>query len=77
MSMTSAAKIRLVDGGIKLLTGVMVSVWLILVYRFAISELPMIRQLLGCMITTMVIFGLLSFFVGRLKAYKERLETSP
>jgi uncharacterized RDD family membrane protein YckC len=74
--MTTETKIRLVEGGIKVLTVAMVTVWLALIYQFAISGLPMIRQLLGCMFTTMVIFGLLSFVVGRLKTYKETLEAS-
>lgn len=72
--MTQAQKRFLVKAAIKVLVAGMVAVWIAFIYTIATSGLPMIRQLLGCMITTMVIFGLLSLGVNGLKHYAATLE---
>lgn len=72
--MTMEGKLRLVDVAIKLLIVVMVLFWIGVIYYFATSTLPMLRQLLGCMLSTMAIFSVMSFTVARLKNYQQSLK---
>lgn len=59
---------------IKILVVFGVSLWLVILMLLATSELPMLRQLLGCMLTTMAIFGVLSLAVSGLKQYANSVE---
>ena len=67
--MADRTKVILVDAAIKLLVGSGVALWCFIIYSLAVSGLPMMRQLLGCMLSTMAIFGLLSLSVRSLKNY--------
>jgi uncharacterized membrane protein YhaH (DUF805 family) len=56
------------------LKGAAVAIWIAFIYSIATSGMPMIRQLLVCMLTTMAIFSLLTFVVKRIDASLKRLE---
>ena len=58
----------------KSVTATMVVVWLYAIFAFATSGMPMIRQMLGCMVTTMIVFGLLSLAGKGLARYRAGLE---
>lgn len=72
--MSVATKLFLIDAAIKTLVTLGVGVWIFIVASLAISGLPMLRQLLGCMLSTMAIFGLLSLSVKSLKNYRSLLK---
>jgi len=67
--------IKQIDRLIKIITAGAIGLWLFFIYTFATTGWPMIRQLLVCMITTMVVFGVMSLAVGELKKRKAALES--
>jgi hypothetical protein len=71
--MPTTRKLLLIDAAVKVLIAGIVTVWLVLIYKIATSGVPMLRQLLGCMFTTMILFGLMSVAVKRLKEYRASL----
>jgi len=71
--MPTSRKLLLIDIGVKLLIVGIITVWLTLIYTIATSEATMLRQLLGCMLSTMLLFGVMSAAVGALKSYAARL----
>jgi len=72
--MNNAAKAKLVEGAIGLLMTAGLGLWIFILILLASSGLPMLRQLLGCMFATMIIFGILSLGVKSLKKYRDSLE---
>ena len=70
-------KLFLIDAAIKTLVAVGVGIWIFIVASLATSGLPMIRQMLGCMLSTMAIFGLISLSVKSLKNYRSILKNEP
>ena len=71
--MTDKQKFMAVDAGIKILVVGALVLWVFIIYSLAVSGLPMVRQMLGCMLSTMAIFSLISFCVKALKNYRETL----
>ena len=71
--MPTSRKLLFIDAAVKVLIAGMVAVWLLLIYTIATSGVPMLRQLLGCMFTTMIIFALMSAGVKWLKGYRASL----
>ena len=71
--MQTRKRVLLVEWAIRLLVTAGVLFWIFAVAGFAASGWPMLRQMLGCMVTTMAVFAALTFAVGRLRAYRDAL----
>ncbi len=71
--MRDKQKLVAIDAGIKLLVAGALALWVFIIYSLAVSGQPMIRQMLGCMLSTMAIFSLISFAVKALKNYRDAL----
>jgi hypothetical protein len=56
------------------LKGAAVAIWIAFIYSIATSGMPMLRQLLVCMVTTMIIFSLLTFVIKRIDTVADALE---
>ena len=63
----------LIDIAVKLLIAIAVLVWVGVIFTLATSGISMIRQLLGCMFTTMAIYGVLLLALTGLKRLKSSL----
>ena len=59
---------------IRVLVAAGIALWIFIIFSLATSGLPMLRQLLGCMLSTMAIFGLISLALRSLKRYRSLLE---
>ena len=67
-------KLMLIDGALKGLILIGMGLWIFIVYNLAVSGLPVLRQMLGCMLSTMAIFGVLSITIKSLKNYRALLQ---
>jgi hypothetical protein len=67
-------KLLLIDTALKGLILIGVGLWIFIVYSLAVSGLPMLRQMLGCMLSTMAIFSALSITIKSLRNYRALLQ---
>ncbi len=72
--MDATSRLAVVNIVQKVVVAAMVALWLYAIYSFATSGLPIMRQMLGCMFSTMLVFGLLSLGSKALARYRARLE---